>query len=290
MRGLLFLFPLLLFSSQSLSKSFQITDDSGQTLTFKKPAERIISLAPHITETLFHIGQGSKVVGIDQSSDFPPQTKKIPKIGNAEQINLEAILELKPDLVIAWYSGNTTKQIARLKEFNIPVYYSEPRLLDDIRKSMLIFGEITGSKSIAKSKAAHFQQKIEQFSTTKGSNQAPVKTFYQVWQQPLMTLNGNHIVSQVISLCGGVNIFSDIPIIAPQVSIESVIQKDPELIIGGTNNKNQFNMWEKWQVINAVRNKQFLTVNSDHLVRAGPRILLGAQSICEKINSLKITN
>ena len=181
------------------ANSFSIIDDSGQTLNLDKPAKRIISLAPHITELLFHIEQGNKVVGIDNASDFPLKAKNIPKIGNSKQVNLESILALKPDLVIAWYSGNTSKQIRRLKEFNIPVFYSEPRHLKDIQHSIKQFGKLTGSEKIADKKAKEFKEKIDSFkNSAKASHDINVKVFYQIWTKPLMTLNGEHIVSEVI--------------------------------------------------------------------------------------------
>jgi len=280
------IFFTIIFSTSL--KAFDIVDDSGQKLSFEKPVTRIISLAPHITEILFYLEQGDKLIGRDQSSNFPEQAKSVLNFGSATQINLEALLKLKPDVVIAWYSGNTDPQIARLKELGIPVFYSEPRHLEDIKSTFLKFGELTGATKIAQEKALDFEKQINHFKKNNiTSDKKPVKVFYQVWQEPLMTLNGDHIVSEVIALCGGYNIFSEQKIIAPQISIEAVIQANPELIIIGENNKNTIKLWGNWQSINAVKNKQFLAVNSDHLVRAGPRILLAAEKICQKIRDIR---
>lgn len=269
-------------------KAFDIIDDSGQKLSFEKPVTRIISLAPHITEILFYLEQGDKLIGRDQSSNFPEQAQSVQNIGSATQINLEALLKLKPDVVIAWYSGNTDPQIARLKELGIPVFFSEPRHLEDIKSTLLKFGELTGANKIAQEKSLDFETQINLFKLNNASHhKKPVKVFYQVWQEPLMTLNGEHIVSEVIALCGGYNIFSEQKIIAPQISIEALIKANPELIIIGENNKNALNMWAKWKDIDAVKKHQFLAVNSDHLVRAGPRILLAAEKICRAIQDIR---
>lgn len=275
--------------SESDLSSFEISDDSGQILRFKNHPQRIISLAPHITEIIFYIGQGDKLIGVDQFSNFPEQALHIPRIGSSAQLNLEEVLKLKPDLVIAWQSGNTAPQISRLKDFGIPIYYSEPKNLEDIKNTIIQFGLLTGAQKQANQQAKAFENKIKKFkeSTQKNIHKNKIRVFYQVWQQPLMTLNGEHIVSEVIELCGGNNIFSELSIIAPQINIEAVIEKNPQLIMTGEKNIEQLAMWKQWPQIDAVQNNNFLGVNSDHLVRAGPRILLGAEKICQAIDAIR---
>lgn len=286
---LVFFSSLSGFCSLSFAAAFQIRDDSGQILHFKQHPQRIISLAPHITEIIFYIDQGEKLVGVDQFSNFPEQTLHTPRIGNSAQLNLEEVLKLKPDLVIAWQSGNTAPQITRLADFGIPIYYSEPKHLHDIHHSILQFGLLTGAQAQAKKQAELFEKKMLAFKQQTENNNASekVRVFYQVWQEPLMTLNGEHIVSEVITLCGGENVFSDLNIIAPQINREAVIEANPQLIITGEQNSESFTMWQAWPNIEAVKHKQFLTVNADHLVRAGPRILLGAEKICAAIRNIR---
>jgi len=286
-------FYISIFSFLGLAPStlfaFQITDDSGQILSLDRYPQRIISLAPHITETIFYIGQGDKLVGVDQFSNYPNEALQIPRICNSNQLNIEEILKLKPDLVIAWESGNTAPQLARLKEFNIPIYYSEPRNLEGIKKTILQFGLLTDAPTQSRNKALTFQNKLAkiQKGTKKITSKKKIRVFYQVWQQPLMTLNGEHVVSEVIELCGGINIFSELKILAPLISTEAVIAANPQLIITGEQSLAQLEMWNKWPRIEAVKNQNFLGINSDHLVRAGPRILLGAEKICESIYAIE---
>lgn len=278
--------PASEYQNSTQDQVIQIIDDAQNTLILNKPAQRIISLAPHISEILFYIEQGEKIVGTDIKSDFPDAAKRISKISDANQINLEAIIALQPDLIIAWKSGNNPKQLAKLKALGYPIYFSEPITLDDIGRNILHFGILTGNKTLASEKAAEFRQQLHQLKN-KNPIVNKVKVFYQVWDKPVYTINGEHIISEVIQFCGGENIFHDLKTIAPQISTESVIIRNPDLIISGEDKRDAFQEWKKWPSISAVNHDQFLTINSDHIVRPGPRIILGVEQICQKISQIK---
>jgi len=301
-----FLSVSFIFLTSNLSaKAIIFKNNQDQIIPLENPANRVISLAPHITELLFHIEQGGKLVGVDSASDYPKAALTIQQVGNHQQINLEKILQLKPDLVIAWKSGSTQPTLDRLKDFNIPVFYTESKTLEGIANTMRDFGSLLGAENIAEQKAVAFEKKIQTIQGNKHQEekgdsvkepQTAIKVFYQIWHSPLMTLNGSHIVSEIIRLCGGINIFEGLSIIAPQVSVESVIQANPQLIMSGTHTdinsisakeSTLVKQWQHWQAIDAVKNEQYLQVNSDYLVRATPRVLLGAKAICNKINQMK---
>jgi iron complex transport system substrate-binding protein len=285
----LFLFLFLIISSEVLGQKKQIysvIDDNNQTITLNEPAKRIVSLTPHLSEIVFFLGHEEKLVARDSASDFPESIKHIPSIGNSANLNTEAILALKPDLILAWKSGNTQKQIKQLQSFDIPIFFSEPRTLNDISENMeKISVLLSGNKNEEKIKS--FTSRIKTLEETFSKNKENLRVFYQVWQEPLMTLNGEHLVSEIIKLCRGENIFSDQKILAPQVSLEALIQRNPQLIILGDKNKNVKSYWGKWKSIEAVRNNNFIFVNSDLLVRPGPRILEGVEQVCQGINKAR---
>jgi len=290
--GSSFFFGLANGNESQISKSahdIEIIDDAGNSLFLDKPATRIISLAPHISEILFYIEQGEKIVGLDIKSDFPEAAKKITKVSDANQLNLEAIIALQPDLIIAWQSGNNPKQLAKLQALGFPIYFSEPKTLEDIARNISHFGILTGNSLLAETKASLFKQRLSEVKNNKHSP-TKVKVFYQVWEQPLYTINGEHIISEVIDFCGGENIFHELKTIAPQVNMESIILRNPDLIISGADKKDSLKMWQQWPTISAVKNNQFLAIDSDHIVRAGPRIVSGVEIICEKITQIQNSN
>ncbi len=278
------LFLIFLAPQLSLANELNIQDDLKRTVKLTKPARKIISLSPHITELLFYLEQGDKVIAIDESSDYPRQTSSLPKIGNAFQVSIEEVIRLKPDLIIAWASTeSTSKSLKLIQDMGIPIFYSEPKSLEDIARTMERISILTGNTATSLSKIEEFRSKVESFSKSNANTEQASPVFYQVWNKPLMTLNGEHIVSEIIELCGGRNIFEELKITAPQVNLEAVIERNPSLIISSD---NQREFWDNWKTIDAVKQGNFLAVNPDHLVRPGPRILLGAEKICEAIAQL----
>jgi len=189
-------------------------DDEKNNVELAKPAQRIISLAPHITESLFAAGAGGKIVGAVSYSDYPEAAKKITRVGGYPSLDLEKIISLKPDLVIAWSSGNNKKQVEKLIALGIKVYLSEPRYFGDIAQTIQRFGVLAGTNKVAKRSSEKFLQHYQSLKK-RFSNKKKVKVFYQIWNKPIMTINGNHLISEVIDLCGGENVFSNLKILTP---------------------------------------------------------------------------
>lgn len=278
-----------LLAAQSGSAQVQVVDDLGNTVTLQQPAQRIVSLAPHITETLFAAGAGDSVVAVVQFSDYPDAALQLPVIGSHQEISYESLLSLNPDLVVAWASGNGEEIIARIRSLGLAVYLDEPRRIEDIAASLLRFGKLAGSENIAQQQAEEFLSRLERLSLQE-PGQEPVRVFYEVWNEPLTTLNGSHLVSDIIRLCGGVNIFASAIPIAPVVSTESVLAADPQLIVVSGMDEERpewLDEWRRWPGLSAAEFGQLRFIPPDLLQRNSPRIIQGAESLCEYIEQAR---
>lgn len=278
-----------LVTSSSLYASVRVTDDEGQQVTLKQPARRIISLAPHVTESLFAAGAGDNIIGAVAYSDYPEAAKKIPRVGGYPTADIEKIISLKPDLIIAWPAGNNLKQVDKLRAFGINIYMSEPRKPEDIARTIQRFGVLAGTSHIANNAANNFMQHYKLLKE-RFSNKKKVKVFYQIWNKPLMTVNGEHLISDIIELCGGENVFNNLKTLTPQVTIEAVIATNAEVIIAGGMGKKRpewATEWKPWQQLPAVKNEQFHFINPDILQRVGPRILQGADELCRLLDKVR---
>jgi iron complex transport system substrate-binding protein len=259
-----------------------VVDDNGAEVRLAQPAKRIISLAPNITEVLFHIGAGEQIVGADEYSDYSVQAKDIQRVSNYAAANYELILSLKPDLVIAWQSGNGDKIINPLRKLGIPVFVVETAEIGEVPNLFRRFGKLSGQDKTAEQRALEFTERLKKLRIA-NSKKSTVRTFYQIWDEPLITLNGKHMVSSVIELCGGVNIFADAIPLVPYVNIESIVAADPQVIIAGGSQEEQphwFKRWQKWSGISAVIKRQVYLIPSDLMQRHSARILDGAEMMC----------
>ncbi|MBP1208369.1 iron complex transport system substrate-binding protein [Duganella sp. 1411] len=270
-------------SPSSASAAISVRDDDGNVITLQKPAQRIIAMAPHVTELLYAAGGGDKIVGAVTFSDFPEAAKKLPRIGTNRQIDMERVIAMKPDLIVAWMHGSSERQIETLRQLGIPIFHSEPVKLDGIADSLLRLGQLMGTESVAQPAAADIRKQFAALAK-QYSNRPPVRMFYQVWDKPLYTLNGASIVSDAMRLCGGVNIFADLKTTAPVVSMEAVLQADPEAIFGtAEKDYGGVALWKPYTTMKAVRNDNLFTLDGELLNRAGPRMVAGTAALCEKL-------
>ncbi len=268
-----------------------VRDDDGNPVTLQKPAQRIISLAPHVTELLFAAGAGSKIVGATSYSDFPEEAKQIPQIGDNRQLDMERIIAMKPDLIVVWMHDSAERQIEMLRQLRIPMFHSEPRTLADIGDSMLRLGQLAGTEKIAQPAAAALQNQLAALRA-KYAGRPTVSMFYQVWDKPLYTLSGAHIISEAIRLCGGRNIFDSMKVVAPVVTPEGVLQEDPEVLIGTSEKSAKekdggLAMWRQYASMKAVRNNNLYNLDGNLTNRAGPRMIAGAAALCEALETAR---
>jgi iron complex transport system substrate-binding protein len=274
---------LLLASGVQARAAITVKDDAGATVTVAKPAQRVISLAPHVTELLFAAGGGSHIVGVVSYSDFPEEAKKIPQIGSNREVDLERIMAMKPDLIVIWRHGSSERQVDMLQKLGIPMFHSEPQKLEDIADNVQKLGQLMGTDAVAGPVAASLRDRIATLRS-RYAKRPIVRSFYQVWDKPLYTLNGRHIVSDALRLCGGENIFDKLAVTAPVVSIEAVLQENPEAIFAtAEKNYGGVSMWKPYTTLTAGRNDNLFTIDGNLLNRAGPRMVAGAAQLCEKL-------
>ena len=262
-----------------------------QAATPEQPAQRIVSLAPHITELVFAAGAGEQLVGAVAYSDYPPQARQIPRVGSYQATDLEAILALRPDLIIAWTSGNREQLLQRLDKLDLRVEVSDPSTLPEIARDLERIGRWAGTEATAEQAAASFRRRLDQLRQAY-ANRPPVRVFYQLWHRPLMTVGGNQLITRVIRLCGGRNVFAELKPLAPKVSREAVIAARPAVIITGTgadsaSNAAGLELWSEWSTIPAVANGQLHIIQADRLQRHTPRILDGAERLCQLLETAR---
>lgn len=267
----------------------EVTDDAGRTVRLEQPAQRIVSLSPHATELLFAAGAGVHVVAVSEYSDWPPVARQLPRIGSGAGLNIEAIVAQRPDLVVAWLSGNAKPQLRQLERFGVPVFYSEPRDIDGIAENLLALGRLAGSEAKAEQVAGVFREGVRRLRL-RYAGRRPVTAFYQIWAQPLMTINGQHMISHWMQLCGAENIFARLPDLAPAIDPEAVLKADPEVLIAGRHPGKSADWtarWRQWKGLHAVRANHLYTVPAETLERQTPRALQAAQELCEHIDEVR---
>ena len=265
-----------------------VTDDTGKPVILEKSAQRIISLAPYITELLFAAGAGKAVVGVTEFSDYPEAARLLPQVGGDGALDLEAILALQPDLVVAWQSGNPRGQVERLQALGITVFLSEPRRLGDVPATLQRLGRLAGTEAVAAARVDSFNHRYAELQQHY-AQRPKVSVFYQIWEQPLMTLNGEHLFSDVLRLCGGENVFKALPALAPQIDIEAVLLANPDVIVVAADDESSplLAAWQRWPQLSAVKQGHVYAVPRDQLVRHSPRILDGAARLCELLDGAR---
>lgn len=271
----------MLFASPALA-DVRVTDDIGQTVALVQPAKRIVSLAPHVTEMLYAAGAGAHIVGAVQYSDYPEAAKTLPRVGGYTNLDLEAVLALQPDLLVGWKSGNSTAQLEKLHALGLPLYVTEPRHIDSVPSNIERLGTLAGTSGAASQAAAAFRRRHEALRR-RYSQRPPVDAFYQIWDRPLMTVNGEHLISDVLRLCGGRNVFGSLPVLAPKVDVEAVLAADPEVIAAsgmGEARPEWLDDWRRWGRLRAVQHNNLFFVPPELIQRHTPRILDGAEQMC----------
>lgn len=250
--------------------------------------QRLITLTPHLTEWVFLLGAGDRLVAVSDYSDYPQAASALPSFNTFGALNIEAILALKPDLVLAWRGGNPETDLQRLRQFGIQVYYSEPRLLDDIATELLQLGKFLGQSEIAEQQATAFRQRYQQLQQ-RYSSAEPLAAFFALGTEPLMTVANQAWPAQVMTLCAAGNIFADAKTDYPQVAFEQVLARRPAVIIQASSGAKvpEGHVWQRFQRLAAVRQQAFITLDADQLYRPTPRILDAATALCQQLQAYR---
>jgi len=283
-RATALLVTLLALAAQA---EVRVTDDSGRAVVLAAPAQRVISLGPHLTELAYAAGGGGAMVGAIRFSDFPDAARALPVVGDAHAIDFERIVQLKPDLVLVWGSGLNERHKARLRSLGLTVYESEIRRAQAIPDTLRRLGVLFGHAEVAESAARRFEAQWQALGRNH-RGKSPVRVFWQLWHEPLMTINGEHLISEAMRECGGVNVFADLPLLTPSVSWEAAIAADPQLIAGSGRKEDALRDFAGWRrlarSVGAVRQQRFASIDGDLIGRMGPRFVEGAAALCEAID------
>jgi iron complex transport system substrate-binding protein len=280
---------LLFLAAAAHAGEFSVTDDSGTTVGFDTPPQRIISLAPNLTELAYAAGMGKKLVAVTAYSDYPAAAKKLPQVGDAFRLDWERIVAFRPDLVLAWKSGLSARDRAVFDKLHLKLLVLEPRRLDDIPRDLHLLGRIAGTENTADAAAQDFERRRDALRKQYAGRQT-VRAYFQIAETPLLTVNGEHIISDVLRLCGAENVFAAAPLLTPAISEEALVRAQPQILFGIADTQQQQerirSQWRRLPLI-AVRAGHMAFVPADLISRATPRLLQGAEQVCGQVEAVR---
>lgn len=252
-----------------------------------QPARRIVSVAPHLTELAFAAGAGDHIVATVEYSDHPPEARKIPRIGDAFRVDLERLLALKPDAVLVWKSGTSMQMVERIRSLELRVVAYETNRLENVATVVRAIGQLAGTSAVADPVAQRFEHDIDALRA-QYRGRSPISVFLQINDRPLYTVNGKQIMSEIVELCGGRNVFAQLSELAPAIGIEAVIAANPQVILSTDDTvPDAATEWREWRHIAAVRANNVYTLRSDDIARATTRLTIGAQEVCRTLDTAR---
>jgi len=280
---------LAMWQAPVLAAEVCAVDDTGKEVCLEQPAKRIAALSPGATELVWAAGAGENVVAVVSFSDYPEAATKVPSVGSHTRMDLERLMELQPDLVIGWVTGNPPEQLEALADLGLPVFSIEPRTFEAVSHTIERLATLAGTEEEGFAEAERFRQGIARLES-KYRDADPVPVFYQVWDEPLMTVNDEHLIGKVITLCGGVNVFGDLDRLVPRISPEAVIGANPEAILAGgmgEENRHWLTRWEAFPGIEATAKDNLYFIPPSLVQRPTPRMLEGSQLFCRKLDNAR---
>lgn len=266
-----------------------VIDDAEREVCLAQPANRIVALSPGATELVFAAGAGDRVVGVVSFSDYPPEAKQRQSVGSHTRLDLETVLALEPDLLVGWVTGNPHEQLEKLQRLGVPLYLSEPRRFEEVATSLERLSTLAGTRERGQGAADEFRAGVAELRA-RHADARPVRVFYQVWDEPLMTVNDEHLISQAMSLCGGENVFGELPRLVPRIGEEAVLTADPEAIVAGgmgEANRDWLGDWERYEELSAVRRDNLFFVPPSLIQRPTPRLLEGTRILCDHLETAR---
>src|SRR6266850_2182460 len=260
----------------------KVNDDRGVTISLGRPAQRIASLAPHLAAIVFAAGAGAKLAGVSSFSRYPAEAERLPVVASYGRVDVERLIALRPDLVLAWRSGNSALQIDRLERIGIRVFVTEARTLADIPRIVRLVGELAGSAEVADARARQFENEIADLRKRHAAERR-VAVFMEIWHAPALTVNGAHLISDALRLCGGRNVFAAAKTLTPLVSREQILDARPEAIVRGGLGSEALEAWRGLESVPAVRSRRIYAIDPDWLHAQGPHVLQGVRALCERL-------
>lgn len=269
-------------------EAIRLQQPDGTVLELAGPANRVVTLSPHLTELVFAAGAGDRLVATVEYSDFPAGAADIPRIGDAFRLDIERIIAWQPDLVIAWDSGNPKPAIEQLRSLDVPVWSVEIREPEQITDTLEQIGTAVGTSRSTGQRAAGLRRQLDAL-TARYAGVQTVSYFYQVGAKPLFTINGSHLISKGLERCGAQNVFRDEPGLAFQVAHESVIVSNPDALIApwADGMPDPLARWKEWPAMSAVRQDALFLLPADSVSRATPRFLDSLELACNLLDGLR---
>lgn len=270
-----------------------VTDMSDRNVCLSISSPKIITLSPGSTELVFAAGAGVQVVAVDRHSNYPLSVKRLPTVGGFPTINIESIVAQQPDVVVIWKGGDSPKVISQLETLGIKTFHLNATTLDGIESALRKLGQLAGTVNSANKAADDFAHRLHTLQQ-QYSSKPPVTVLFELWRSPLMAVGKGLVINDVITLCGGLNVFADVATPTAQISIEAVLARNPQVIIGSDprgdtpdTRQAMLNYWRAWLTLHAVNKRQLFSINSDVIARATPRVLDGAQQMCEQLDTFR---
>jgi iron complex transport system substrate-binding protein len=274
---------------QGAAAQIALKDDRGVEVVLAAPAARIVALAPHLAEIAFAAGAGAKLVGVSAYTDFPAEAARLPVISDATHVDFEALALLKPDLVLAWRSGTRAREVAQLEARGFRVYATEAGTLQDVPRLVRALGRLAGTSAIADRRAGEIEAQLDAIRS-RHAGRPEVRVFYEIWHEPLMTVNGRHLVSGMLALCGGTNVFADAAPLTPVISREQVLAANPDAILLSAppdQARETAESWRQFKALRAVQRGQLHAMDPALVNRMGPRVVEGAEAICGTLERVR---
>ena len=253
--------------------------------------QRIATLAPHLTEWAYSLGLGEQIVAVSAYSDYPLEAQKKPIVSDANGINLDALIRLKPDLVLMWQGSAQSAQVEKLKRFGIKVHISNPHTLEDIPKQLMQVAKLTDTTAIATKLNEAFLTRLDSIKN-QYQHRPKQNTFFQVWHSPIITSNGDSWIQNLLDVCALTNPFSEHSVAYPTVNKEQVMLKNPDIIIisNKSPSSGHGDMWSNLKMINAVKNDRMYYIDPDYLHRLTARVLQGLEHLCDITAPIKTSD
>jgi len=274
---------LLLCASVAGAAAQSVSDDSGHTLTLPATPTRIISLAPGATEMLFAAGAGQRVIATVQYADEPAAAKQVPRIGDVVAVDMEKLVALRPEVVVVWPGGGNPAQIEEIGRLGIPLYRQQVNALADIPASIRRLGALAGTAATAEQAARNIEARLAALSHMYEGGRHP-SVLLQVWNHPIYTVCGTHLISDALRLCGARNVFGDLRDLGPAVDIEAVVARNPDIIVAAAPpgaGPEWLADWRRFTTLRAVRNDNLITFDDQRLTRLGPSVVSATEALCK---------
>jgi iron complex transport system substrate-binding protein len=262
-----------------------VHDDTGQSVTMSQPPQRIVSLAPGATEMLFAAGAGAHVIATVEFADEPPAAKDVPRIGDVTSVDMERLVALHPDVVVVWPGGGNPAQIEKIALLGIPIYRQQVNRLTDLPASLRRLGELTGANVVAERAARDVESHLARLNREYGRNKHPT-VLLEVWNRPIYTVGGTHLMSDALTLCGARNVFGDLKDLGPVIDTEAAIARNPDIIVAAAppgEGASWLADWKRLGSLKAVRTGRLIAFEDQRLSRLGPSVIDATEGLCRDL-------